>query len=163
MPIYEWVCHECTLVWDRDCEIGKAPKKTLGPECKKRSERYFGGLSFSFKDDGCWNTRSGAMDFRAVRGRYYKHIEKGYDKDSADRFLNRSIRQTTERITDEKARYKPMHLNYENMARDGVVRKLDSKESLAKQERAKKLTQDAYNKANKSGYDLDITKPQKQQ
>ena len=55
------------------------------------------------------------------------------------------------------------------MAKDGLVKKLSEKESKEKVERAKKLTEQAYDNANKRGYKdagsdkLDISKPQKQQ
>jgi hypothetical protein len=61
-----------------------------------------------------------------------------------------------------------MNFNYENMEKDGLVTRLSDKEAYKKKLRAKRLTEDAYNRANKMGYKdinkdhLDITKPQKQ-
>ena len=62
-----------------------------------------------------------------------------------------------------------MNLNLENMARDGLCKKVDSSERMQKKmESQKSVTLDAYNRANELGYKdigstkLDITKPQKQ-
>jgi hypothetical protein len=72
-------------------------------------------------------------------------------------------------MNDESFRYKPAHINYEALARDGKARKLSDKETSEKIERAGKLTQQAYDVANQKGAKdigstkLDITKPQKQQ
>jgi len=41
------------------------------------------------------------MIFWSIKQRYRKHAEKGFDKDSANRFLNRSIDETKARMNDE--------------------------------------------------------------
>ena len=59
-------------------------------------------------------------------------------------------------------------VNYKLDVVEKEFRKLNDKEAMAKKERARKLTMDAYNRANNMGYKdigkekLDITKPQKQ-
>ena len=170
MPIFEWVCPECRIFWDRECKIGKAPKRTKCPECSKLSEKYWqnANVGISFGDDGCGNRGTGANDFHTVRRRYQKHAEKGYDKDSANRFLRRQIEASKNTQDDESFRYKSANFKWDKMAEDGVVKKLSDKKAIAKRERARKLTEDAYHRANKMGYKdinkthLDITKPQKQ-
>ncbi len=162
MAIFEWLCQDCNIYWDRDLPVGKAPDRTRCPKCKKLSERYFANqnLQHSWGDD---------KDFHTVRSRYKRHAEKGYDKTAADKFLNRSIEETKRTMNDENFRYRPAHINYEKLAEDGIVKKLSDKETSKKIERAGKLTQQAYDVANDKGYKdigstkLDITKPQKQQ
>ena len=72
-------------------------------------------------------------------------------------------------MNDESYRYKPVYMDYKRMEEDGIVKKLSEKESREKVERARKLTEQAYDNANKRGYKdagsdkLDIAKPQKQQ
>jgi hypothetical protein len=172
MATFEWICNDCDIYWDRECDVGKAPNRTRCPKCSKLSNRYWGNqnVSISFKDDGTGNRNNpGANDFHTVKRRYKKFAEKGWDKDSANRWLNKSIEKTKETMNDESYRYKPMHINYEALARDGKARKLSDRESREKIERAKKLTEQAYDNANKRGYKdagsdkLDIAKPQKQQ
>lgn len=161
MPNYNWICRECSIYWDRECAIGKAPERTRCPKCKKLSHRYYEAMNIgvSFNDD---------KDFHTVRRRYQKHAEKGYDKDSANRFLRRQIEASKNSQDDESFRYKSANFRWDKMAEDGVVKKLSDKKAIAKRERARKLTEDAYHRANKMGYKdinkthLDITKPQKQ-
>jgi len=161
MPNYNWICRECSIYWDRECAIGKAPERTRCPKCKKLSHRYYEAMNIgvSFNDD---------KDFHTVRRRYQKHTEKGYDKDSANRFLRRQIEASKNTQDDESFRYKSANFKWDKMAEDGVVKKLSDKKAIAKRERARKLTEDAYHRANKMGYKdinkthLDITKPQKQ-
>jgi hypothetical protein len=161
MPNYNWICRECSIYWDRECAIGKAPERTRCPKCKKLSHRYYEAMNIgvSFNDD---------KDFHTVRRRYQKHAEKGYDKDSANRFLRRQIEASKNAQDDESFRYKSANIKWDKLAEDGLVKKLNDKEAMAKKERARKLTMDAYNRANNMGYKdigkekLDITKPQKQ-
>ena len=145
MAIFEWVCKDCNVFWDRDCPIGKAPSRTRCPHCKKLCEKFWenSNIGVSFGDD---------KDFQTVRARYKKHAEKGFDKDSANRFLHRSIEDTRERINDGEFRYKKAEINYEKLAKDGKVKRLSSSERVDKIERAKKLADQAYDTANKLGY-----------
>lgn len=172
MPIYSWKCHDCDISWDRECDIGKAPDRTRCPECNKLCDRDWESqnVAVSFKDDGMGNQNNqGVNDFHTIRKRYRKFAEKGWDKDSADRWLNNSIKKSKDVMNDESYRYRSLNLNYEKMAKDGLCRRLSEKESREKVERAKKLTEQAYDNANKRGYKdagsdkLDIAKPQKQQ
>jgi len=165
MPRFEYACKECNVSWEIEEAIGKAPKTNSCPQCDEQVPRYYGNQipAISFGDNGCGNygKTKGARDFHTVKQRYKKFEEKGYDKTSADKFLRRSIRETGERLLDDR-HYKAMNFNYENLARDGIVKKLSDEETSKKIKRCDKLTQDAYNKANKQGYDLDITKNPKQ-
>tara|TARA_Y100000310_G_C20641850_1_gene794390 strand:+ start:1478 stop:1996 length:519 start_codon:yes stop_codon:yes gene_type:complete len=171
MAIFEWVCRECAIYWDRDCPVGKAPNRTKCPKCKKLCDKYWqnANTAISFKDDGCGNANGtgGAMDFHTVKQRYRKFAKEGYDKDSANRFLHRKIKETKER-KDNATFYKAMNLDWQKMENDGLAKRLSADESRAKIERARDLTVDAYDKATKMGYrdinqdKLDITKPQKQ-
>ena len=62
-----------------------------------------------------------------------------------------------------------MNIKWDKLAKDKGLKKLSDKEAAQKVERAKKLTEQAYNNATNMGYKdigethLDITKPQKQQ
>ena len=171
MTLYEWICRDCDIFWERDCQMGKAPNRTKCPKCKKLSGRYYenANVGVSFKDDGQGNGGKGASDFHTVRQGYKKIMEKGYDKDAANRFLRSNIEISKKAMLDESHRYKPVHINYEKFASEGKAKRLSSTQIAKKVETCKKLTQEAYDRANKLGYrdaqgnKLDITKPQKQQ
>ena len=162
MAIFEWICQDCNVYWERDLPVGKAPDRSRCPKCKKLSERYYANqnLQHSWGED---------RDFHTVRQRFKKHAEKGWDKTAADRWLEGSIQSSKDAMNDESFRYKPAQINYEALARDGKARKLSDKETSEKIERAGKLTQQAYDVANQKGAKdigstkLDIKKPQKQQ
>lgn len=162
MAIFEWICQDCNVYWERDLPVGKAPDRTRCPKCNKLSERYYANqnIQHSWGED---------KDFHTVRQRFTKHAQKGWDKTAADRWLDGSIQASKDAMNDERFRYKPARINYEKMAQDGKVKRLSDKEAAEKRERARKLTQQAYDVANEKGYKdigstkLDITKPQKQQ
>ena len=66
MAIYEWICRDCNIWWDRDLSVGKAPDRTRCPKCKKLSHRYWQqqGVTVSYKDDGAGNQNNpGVQDF----------------------------------------------------------------------------------------------------
>jgi hypothetical protein len=162
MALFEWICQDCNIYWERDLPVGKAPDRTKCPKCNKLSERYYANqnLQHSWGED---------RDFHTVRRRFKKHAEKGWDKTSADRWLNGSIQASKDSMDNEDFRYKPALFDFDALARDGHVKKLSDKETAEKVERAKNLTQEAYDTANEKGFKdigstkLDITKPQKQQ
>jgi len=168
MADFQWLCKECEVIWEKEYDIGKAPKRTRCPECNKLKARFFGELKFSFKDDGNGNRNNGAMDYYSIKQRYKKHAVEGFDRDSGDRFLRNSIKNTKERMDDDNFRYKSAHFNWEKMAKDGKVKKLSPADTNKKIDRAKELTKQAYDIANKQGYKdigktkLDITKPLRQ-
>jgi putative FmdB family regulatory protein len=147
MPIYQYNCEDCLIIWEKECPIGKAPKKVKCKSCSSRCERFFDEINFSFGDDGCGGaSNKGAMDFYSVKQRYRKFAVKGFDKDSANKFLKRSIAESGERLAERSGRYKKVDFNWDNMARDGIVKRLSDKETTEKIERSKKITQDISNK-----------------
>ena len=162
MAIFEWICQDCNVYWERDLPVGKAPDRSRCPKCKKLSERYYANqnVQYSWGED---------KDFHTVRQRFKKHAEQGWDKTAADRWLNGSIEASKNAMNDDRFRYKPARINYEKLAQDGKARKLSDAEAQKKIETAKNLTQQAYDIANQKGYKdigstkLDINKPQKQQ
>jgi len=172
MAYFEWVCKDCKIYWEREYPVGTAPKRTKCPKCRALSQKYWQnqGVNISFCDDGAGNKgNKGAMDFHTVKRRYQKHAEEGYDQQSGDRFLRRSLEKTKERIDSTEGKYKSMNIKWDKYAKDHGFKKLSDKETAQKVERAKKLTEEAYNNATNMGYKdinethLDITKPQKQQ
>ena len=159
MPFYEWVCNDCEVIWERECDIGKAPDRTRCPECKKLSNRHFdGSINVKWGDD---------KDFHTVKQRYRKHAQYGYDKTAANRWLNRSIAETKSAMADDSYRYMTANIKWDKLAQDGLAREVTGEEKTKLLETRKNMTEDAYNRANKMGYrqadgsKLDPTKPRK--
>jgi len=73
MPIFEYACKKCNVSWEREGEIGKAPKRTKCPSCSKYGFRYYGNQipAISFGSD---------TDFHTVRASNKRYQEKGMDK-----------------------------------------------------------------------------------
>ena len=170
MPIYEWVCRDCNIWWDRECDVGKAPKRTKCPKCGKLSNRYWQqqNVAISFKDDGnCNKDNPGVNDFQTVRRRYQKVAEQGYDQDSANTFLKKQIEHSKRAQNDETLRYKSAEIDWDKFADHRGLKKVGDKEVRNKVESSRKLTEQAYDRANKMGYKdidstkLDIAKPNK--
>jgi len=151
MPTYEYLCEECSILWEKEARIGKAPKTTKCKECGKRAERYLSEITFSFKDDGTGcHTNPGARDFHTIKNRYRKFNEKGYDKTAAHTFYRRSIRETAERITDDSSRYKCVNIDVTKMVKDGHAKVVSETERRKKEEKADQICKDAFNKTGKS-------------
>ena len=169
MAIYEWVCRECNIWWDRDLPLGTAPKRTKCPECVKLCSRYYQqqNVGISFKDDGNCNKNSNANDFHTVRRRYQKVAEEGFDKDAGDRFLRTQIKASKKAQDDETFRYKGAQVDWDKFAETRGLEKVGQTAAEKKIESSRKLTAEAYDKANKMGYkdigsmNLEISKPSK--
>jgi len=151
MAIFEWICRDCDVFWDRECSVGKAPKRTKCPKCKKLCDKYWenANTAISFKDDGCGNANGtgGAMDFHTIKQRYRKFAKDGYDKDSAHRWYHRQMEASKASANDDTYRYKPVYLRPDRLVETGEARKLSPKEQSEKLRRARKLTADTYDKA----------------
>ncbi len=157
MAIYEWICRECELLWDREYPMGKAPQRTKCPECKSLSPRNF-EVNFSFKDDGAFNKGKLDMGFHTLKRRYEKHHKLGYDKTSGDRFLHRSIKEVKDRVESQERHYTSYNMNIENLAKDGKITKLNDKQAQARKEKLAHYTKQAYDLAAKQGKDVDVNR-----
>ena len=160
MAKFEWICNDCDIFWEREYDVGKAPNRTRCPECGKLCERYWQnqnvGVAFGLD-----------ADFHTVRRRVDKIQEKGFDKTAADKFLNNHIELTKDAMNDETYRYKGVNIDWDKYGQSRGLKKVGEQEVRNKVERAKRLTAEAYDNANKMGYKdigsdkLDITKPNK--
>lgn len=48
MAIYEFICHDCSVIWEREAPMSKAPSRSRCPECKKLSNRHWGEVPVMF-------------------------------------------------------------------------------------------------------------------
>jgi putative FmdB family regulatory protein len=72
MPIYDFVCHDCKLYFEKEYSMKKAPSRSKCPECNKLSNRDYQDIAIHFKGDCYTNRRKaqrGAMD-QQVLGRH---------------------------------------------------------------------------------------------
>jgi len=57
MPIYDFVCHECKLLFDKEYSMKNAPSRSRCPQCKKLSSRDYQEIAVHFKGD-CHTNRA---------------------------------------------------------------------------------------------------------
>ena len=159
MPSYEYSCKECSVVWDIEAPLAKAPKTAECPMCDEQRNRYYGNQScnFSFKDDGLHNHagKRGANDFHTVRRRYEKFAKEGMDKDSANRWYNKEIENSKQHMKAGHLHYKPMHFNMPEWEKQGLAKGVNDKRRAEKIENAKKMTRIVYDKIGKDPREQD--------
>ena len=137
---FEYVCHECELIWQRECRIGKAPTRTRCPKCKVLSERFIGNMpGVHFK----------GMDFHTNQVRAEKFQKDGMDKETANKFLKTECDYSKDRAVGSASVYKRMVPKFEKMVKDGTARRCSDKEIVQRKEKARQITADWYSKAGK--------------
>jgi len=135
MTYYEWVCHDCEVLWEEDHPIGTAPKKTPCPECEELRERNWAGVTtFQMKGD-CHTNR--------VRMRKY-HTE-GMDKDTAEEYYDAAIKRTEKGLRTGWQHYSKITPNIEVQHAAGAITKRTDQEAKNAMERAKQMTKAVYN------------------
>tara|TARA_R100000008_G_C3535261_1_gene141621 strand:- start:298 stop:747 length:450 start_codon:yes stop_codon:yes gene_type:complete len=97
MPIYDFVCYDCKLIFEKEYSMKKAPSRSKCPECNKLSSRDYQEIAIHFKGDCYTNRRKaqrGATDQKVLGrhaemlvnktkesletakiGDFYKHVE----------------------------------------------------------------------------------------
>ena len=141
MVVYEWICEDCKLYWERDYPIAKNPNRTKCPECKKLCERLWEATPVHFKGYG-WSSEQKV-------GR-----QKSGGSDEVAQELIGSTKRRLKSGYQHYAKYTPKQEWLDN----NTSRKLTPTESAAKMRAAKKATAHVYNKAG-----LDPSIPHKPQ
>jgi len=57
MAIYEFICHDCSVIWEREAPMSKAPSRSRCPECKKLSNRHWGEVPVMFNGKGYYTNK----------------------------------------------------------------------------------------------------------
>jgi len=82
MAIYEFMCKECKLYFEKERPMNKAPSSSKCPKCKKQAKRYYGDMNFICKGGG-WpskNIRRGdsATSENKFEAEETKRIKQGF-------------------------------------------------------------------------------------
>jgi len=110
MVFYGLHCEHCENNWTVDRPMSKAPKKGKCPECGKMGIRDYSNAGTHFKGEG-WDSNS----YRIKR-----RNEKGFDKDTANEFLNTSIENSKSRMASGGQHYKKMVISEEDAKKQGI-------------------------------------------
>jgi predicted nucleic acid-binding Zn ribbon protein len=125
--IFEYVCHECELIWQRECRVGKAPGRTRCPECKKLSERFFGSMpAVHFKGTDFWTVRNQIRKSRL-------------NKQDINEFYEGANKASEKRMGTGWQHYSRMDINPDYFVENGLATVKTGKEHMNKQKLGKDL------------------------
>jgi len=98
MAIYEFICHDCEVIWEREAAMSKAPSRSRCPECKKLSNRHWGEVPVMFNGDGYYtNTR---------KQHNLVYNDRAKSKEIQENLLD-ATKRMSEDATSPYANYKP--------------------------------------------------------
>ena len=146
--IYEWICRECVIYWDREYRMGKAPSRTRCPKCKKLSGRY-------------WQNNLPAVHFNVYgfpdRDRKLAKTG-GHVSGDSDEMAKSLIQDSKNAMQHGNAMYQRVNFNPEGWneaasklsgeerTKAGYFKPINDKRKQEKQRTVEKMTGDAYNK-----------------
>ena len=139
MATYQIECEKCEIYWEVERSMDNPPKKGKCPQCGKMGNRCFTAPALHFY----------GMDFYTNQAKAERYAKHGMDKDTANQFLNNSLKTSKENMKKGYEHYTPMYLDEDYAAKEGMIKKVDDKRKIAKQEVAKKFIEDTTNKAYK--------------
>ena len=134
MATYRIECEPCEIYWEVERPMAKPPKKAKCPQCGKMGER-------------CWtapNLQFVGMDFYTNQVRAERYAREGMDKDTANEWLEKSIKGSKENMRSGHQHYEKMFITPEAAKKTGLIKhSVNEKISKAKKEQAKNLVEDA--------------------
>ena len=113
----------------KEVEYGNMPPDVVDCHCGGKGERIV---------DGAPTIKHGRNSYQAMKERMRYH-HYGMDKKQGDKFLEESIAATKKRRQDSHQHYAKIVPNYEQLAKEGIVKKLNDKEVAAKTEGIKNV------------------------
>ena len=116
--IYEFICHECRLTWDKDGKISKPPKKSKCPKCKKLREKSIHAPAFHMK----------GLIHKAKEG-------------DVKNFYNEAIKDSKEYLANQKSPYSKWVPNPDVLLKTGQIRRVTDREADNIERGAKDLAQ----------------------
>jgi len=106
MAIYEFICHDCSVIWEREAPMSKAPSRSRCPECNKLSNRHWGDVPLMFNGEGYYtNTRK-------------RHNLVYHDKQEAKRVQEELVDITKKRMENAKSPYKKLTISKKTIEKE---------------------------------------------
>jgi len=133
MATYKIECEKCEIYWEVERPMSNPPKKGKCPQCGKMGNRCFTTPALHFV----------GMDFYVNQVKLEKYEKYGMDKDTANQFLENSIKGSKQNMAQGHQHYEKMFLDPEYAVKKGIAQKVDDKKTAAKRETAKNLVTDA--------------------
>jgi len=133
MATYQIECDSCEIYWEVERSMDNPPKKGKCPQCGKMGNRCWTAPALHFV----------GPDFYVNQSRAEKYSKYGMDKDTANQFLENSIKGSKENMSQGHQHYKKMYLDEDHAYKKGMIRKLSDKDASAKKEVGKELVKEA--------------------
>ena len=117
MPQYEFICHPCKLVWDKEYSMKKAPERSRCPECNKLSNQNWGNKQTAVHFIGDFHTNK-------------RLAEKSYTNDFELERMGRALVDKTKESINESSteEFYTRYVPNENFGKVFGGRKIEGKE-----------------------------------
>ena len=132
--IYEFQCHDCELVFDKEYSMKTVPDRSKCPECSKLCNRYYGSVGVQFKGND-WHTNK-SMERRSRKSK--KDNKKAWEA------LHNRAKKSVDNAKSEEF-YKRADINWKHFEDKGQARRLNEQEKKNRQATAEALVKDAEN------------------
>jgi len=130
LPIYLIECKHCEISWDVEASADNPPKKKKCKKCGKMGNRVYTSPYITFVGED-WETKEHERD---------RFRRDGMDKDTANEFLENSIKTSKERMETGGQHYKKMVTSEEELRKMGYkVQKTTPEKAQKKAQAATKL------------------------
>ena len=136
MAIYEFICHNCEVIWEREAPMSKAPSRSRCPECKKLSNRHWGEVPVMFN----------GADYYTNKRKNHNLVY--HDKAKAKEIHENLLDGAKRMAESQQSPYKKYALKksvLEDAVAKGQVRRKTDSEIRKGREHVEKIGRDAYN------------------
>ena len=132
MAIYEFICHDCKVIWEREAPMSKAPSRSRCPECKKLKNRHWGDVPVMFN----------GKDYYTNKRKQHKLV---YEDKAKGKEVMENILDATKRMSEEtKSPYTQYGLTEEGIEAYGGRRKTEADRKMS-EEMGDKMKESVYN------------------
>jgi putative FmdB family regulatory protein len=132
MAIYEFICHDCEVIWEREAPMSKAPSRSRCPECKKLKNRHWGEVPVMFNGSDYYTNK------RKMHNTVY------HDKAKAKQ-VQETLLDAAKRTAEDKTKpYRAYNLTQEGVKAYGGRHKTEQEKKLGK-EMLGKIEETTYN------------------
>ena len=134
--IYEFVCEDCELIWQKEAPMAEAPKRSKCPECKKFKPKLIHSPVFHLKGDGFHATKNA-----------YKNSRKNID--DINEFYNTATKNSKKRMKTGWQNYSRMDIDHQYFEDSGRYKKLTEKQIEARKHSTEEIGPKLRNKHTK--------------
>lgn len=140
--IYEFECHACKIVFEKEYSMKSVPDRAKCPDCAKLSNRHYGSNGIIFKGD--WHTNR-------TRARRLNN-DKGEQGKLANALVDWTKRSLDGAHTNDF--YRRPELDYVELAKQGKAKKLSDAEVIRRGD----LAQGLANSSRSDGHEFKVKK-----